>query len=337
MSAAERPAAVSPVVVTVPLGLLRPGESPRSGRPDPGHVRRLMTARRLPPITVHRPSMRVIDGNHRLHAAAQLGRSEIEVRFFDGTAEEAFVEAVRANVEHGSALSRQERTAAARRIMMTRPDWSDRAVAAAAGLSVKTVAQVRRRASDDIPQLHTRIGLDGRVRPVNGAEGRRRAAEFIRTTPRASLREIAAAAGVSTGTARDVRRRLDRDEDPVPAGLGPPPARRAPAARSAAPRRIAAARPVPPAAEGGPLPTALRGDALLRLRKDPSLRFSEPGRLLLRLLDNRALARGLGEVMASLPPHSRAAVAAAVRECVLVWDVFLRELDSAEYGEAAGA
>ena len=42
--------------------------------------------------------MRVIDGMHRLRAAILNGRSSIEVEFFDGSDEEAFIRAVEQNV-----------------------------------------------------------------------------------------------------------------------------------------------------------------------------------------------------------------------------------------------
>ncbi|MEV7023721.1 ParB N-terminal domain-containing protein [Kitasatospora sp. NPDC093558] len=324
----ERVKGPSIAVATVPISALRPADSPRAGEVDPQHVRKLMTARGFPPIVAHRSTMRVVDGMHRLRAAQLLGRSEIEVQFFEGTDAEAFVLAVQSNVRHGLQLSRGERSAAARRIMISHPGWSDRAISVAAGLSVKTVAEIRQRATGDIPQLHTRIGLDGRVRPVDGTAGRRRAAAFIQAHPDASLRQIAAAVGISTGTARDVRERLRQGESPVPAGRTGRPA--VPAGGEAAPRALVP-RQRRPEEENPPATGSPRGDALLALRRDPSLRFTESGRLVLRLLDNRALAGAEGDlVIRGIPPHSRGTVAAAVRECVALWDQFARELELAD-------
>ncbi|MGH3240642.1 MAG: ParB/RepB/Spo0J family partition protein [Spirillospora sp.] len=297
-------------VTTVLIDSLLPADSPRAGQLDLQHVRKLMAVRKLPPIIVHRPTMRVIDGMHRVQATVLMDRTEIEARFFDGTIEDAFVLAVRMNIRHGLQLSRTQRSAAAKRIMVLRPDWSNRVVAAVSGLSAKTVAEIRRRASDEIPQLPTRVGLDGRVRPVNGAEGRRRAAEFIRANPRASLREIASAAGVSVGTARNVRHqdnRMPPGNCAVPDGSG------SPANDQAGERQ----------------PRRRHADALTVLYKDPSLRQSESGRQLLRLLDNGALsAVRRDEVIAKLPPHSRSAILAAIRQCMQTWHEFGERLES---------
>ncbi len=49
----------------------------------------------LPPILVHRRTMRVIDGMHRVRAAQLRGRSHIAAGFFDGSERDAFVLAVR--------------------------------------------------------------------------------------------------------------------------------------------------------------------------------------------------------------------------------------------------
>ncbi|MFF9527309.1 ParB/RepB/Spo0J family partition protein [Streptomyces achromogenes] len=292
-------------VSLVPLATLEPADSPRAGEIDEVHVRRLAAARTFPPIVVHRGTMRVIDGMHRMRAAALLGRDGIEVRYFDGTPAEAFVLAVQLNVRHGLQLSRAERTAAAERIVASHPAWSDRAIAAAAGLSVKTVAQLRQRSTSAVPQLHARVGLDGRVRPVNAADGRRRAADFIRGHPDASLRQIAAAAGIAVGTARSVRLALERGESPEPAP------------RSA---QVSTAR--------SPDPGAGAGGVLAQLCRDPAFRFSASSRLLLRLLDNRMLAgRGADHVLHHVPAHGKDALATAVRQCIDTWNKFLRKLE----------
>ena len=51
---------------------------------------------KLPPIIVNSATMRVVDGMHRLAAAALNGCQEISVRFYDGTDDETFVVAVTA-------------------------------------------------------------------------------------------------------------------------------------------------------------------------------------------------------------------------------------------------
>lgn len=331
---------------------LAPADSPRAGEVDPGHVRALMEMEELPPLLVCRRTMRVVDGMHRLTAAMLSGRSHVAVRYFDGDEEAAFVTAVQANLHRGLRLSRQERTAAAERIMTAYPQWSNRAIAQAAGLSAKTVATVRRRTTEDGPQSNTRVGRDGRARPVDPAAGRRRAADYLGEHPDASLRRIAAAAGVSVGTARDVRAKWASGEDPVvrrdaPAraevrlaavGPGPKaPGPHAPGPHPAGPHALGPNAPGPhapgphapgPHAPGPPRHRAPAADPLAVLARDPSVRFSEPGRQLLRLLDNRALT---GEQAASLrravPLHSRPALAAAINQHIDVWSTFLTNLE----------
>ncbi|MQY27474.1 ParB/RepB/Spo0J family partition protein [Nocardia aurantia] len=285
-------------IESVPIGALLPADSPRSVEIDESHVHRLMSAGDLPPIIVHRATMRVIDGAHRVRAAALAGRTHIDVRYFEGTEAAAFVLAVRSNTGHGLQLSHRDRVAAARRIMRAFPVWSNRSVAVVTALSAKTVANIRR-TSADIPQSNTRVGLDGRTRPVDSTGGRRRAAAYLEAHPRASLREIASAAGISIGTARDVRNRAGAAREAVLLVPEPP----------------VVARPAEP---------------LTLLHRDPALRHSETGRLLLRLLDNRMVLAGQGEqIIAQLPAHTLPIVTAAVRQCIETWQAFVDEVDPA--------
>jgi ParB-like chromosome segregation protein Spo0J len=178
------------------------------------HVRALAEAgEALPPVLVHRATMRIIDGTHRWHAARLRGEEEIRVRFFDGDEASAFVLAVRTNIAHGLQLSLADRKAAASKIVELYPDWSNRLVASVAGLSPTTVAGIRAGRPPAAHHVSGRVGRDGRVRPLDISEGRRAAAKLIRDNPGASLRNIALQAGISPETARDVRARLRRGED----------------------------------------------------------------------------------------------------------------------------
>lgn len=123
-------------VESVLVRSLRMTGSPRLTHPGEEHVRLLAGAgTELPPIVVHRPTTRVIDGTHRVHAARPRGEEKFRARFFDGSAEDAFVLAVRSNIAHGLPLRSAERTAAARRIIGTHPEWPDRVIAEAVGLT----------------------------------------------------------------------------------------------------------------------------------------------------------------------------------------------------------
>ncbi len=166
-------------VTRVPLAELAGGLSPRSRGEDREHVRRLAEVDGpLPPILVHRATMRVIDGMHRLRAAQLQCRADIEVVYYDGSDDEAFALAVQLNVAHGLPLTLADRRTAAARIMSATPEWSDRKVAALTGLSPKTVGAVRR-SSEEIPHLNSRLGRDGRVRAVPSEP----ASGLGRTTP----------------------------------------------------------------------------------------------------------------------------------------------------------
>jgi ParB-like chromosome segregation protein Spo0J len=308
----------APGIHRVPISALRPADSPRHVPEDTDHARLLaQSGADLPPIVVNRRTMRVIDGTHRLRAAALRDESTIEVRYFDGTDEDAFLMAVRANITHGLPLSLAEREAAAARILQSHPEWSDRAIAMVAGLAARTVGEIRRRGGDIAAGPDARIGRDGRTRPLDASRGRLAASDLIAARPEASLREIARIAGISPATARDVRERLARGDDPVPdrmhgdsrrggtASLG---ARTGPKNRQAFQRS--------------------RNAVLQDLSSDPSLRFTERGRSLLRFLFAHAARLDAWRKIAELiPAHSGYTVARLARECATEWLEFAQHLE----------
>ncbi|KUM98500.1 hypothetical protein AQI88_02095 [Streptomyces cellostaticus] len=293
---------------TLPLEDLRLADSPRTTGVDAGHVHKLArTATPLPPVLVHWPTLRVIDGVHRVHAARLRGDDRIGVRYFEGSAEDAFVEAVRLNTSRGLPLTRADRAAAVERILGTHPQWSDRLIASAAGVTAGTVAAVRKRSTDQDEQSNTRRGRDGRLRPVDPAEGRRRAGLLLAERPDATLRQIAVDAGIALATARDVRERIRRGEDPVPRRFRGPDA--ATDTSGLAPRT--AAETAPGAGDAGM-------DLLVtQLRKDPSLRLTESGRALLQMLSVPLLLQGdkAQQFVEAVPGHRTASVVQAARGC----------------------
>lgn len=204
-------------VIYLPIDQIRRGPVIRVMGEDHTHARLLAgTPAQLPPILVERSTMSVIDGMHRLLAARIRGDKTIAVRYFEGSEAEAFVTAVRANIEHGRPLSLADREHAAERIIVLRPEWSDRAISETCGLSPKTIAGIRRRTTAGLPQLAVRTGRDGRVRPIDPVAGRHRIANAIAAEPAASLRQIAERTATSVATVRDVRRRLARGLSPLP-------------------------------------------------------------------------------------------------------------------------
>jgi ParB-like chromosome segregation protein Spo0J len=308
-SADMRPAAGSPDVHEVDIDSLSSADSPRQSGEDAGHTIRLAeTADVLPPILVHRPTMRVIDGMHRVLAARQRGRETIRAEFFDGSAEDAFIQAVQANVRHGLPLILADRKLAAARILRSHPHLSDRTLAGYTGLSDKTVAAIRR-STPGTPQLNSRLGADGRRRPLSGRSGRQRAADFIGSRPDAGIREIAATAGISVGTAHDLRTRIRRGEEPTATGSP-----REPADRAQVPTR----RPGVPG----------NGMILQSLLRDPAMRHTDSGRELLRWLHAHALrVDAWPGLISSVPPHRVITLAKLARRCAESWRQFATELE----------
>lgn len=332
-------ARIDRAIVHVRLGALRVGESPRSDGELPEHVVALAAVQApLPPIVVHRPSMRVVDGRHRLRAAQLRGLETVGVRFFDGTEDDAFVLAVESNNAHGLPLSMADRRNAAQRIIATHPCWSDGRIASAAGVAPATVAELRRRMAT--PGGGSRLGRDGRVRPQNRAEGRRRAGELLAANPGLSLRQVARQAGISPETVRDVRNRLRRGDDPVkPRPCGPRPKEtRTAVGRRGGPGRGGPGPRLKPAGPGRPPTRGGASRSVERLRADPALRFTDTGRTLLRQLNIHTInAEQWEAIIAGVPPHRRHLVAELAGECADSWARFADRIERLDRVEPAGA
>jgi|HubBroStandDraft_1064217.scaffolds.fasta_scaffold07771_2 ParB-like chromosome segregation protein Spo0J len=306
--------------VCLPVDALLVTYSPRVNGVDQAHVRLLAEASTvLPPILVQHGTLRVIDGMHRVQAAKLRGDLSIEAHYFFGSDEDAFVLAVEANVAHGLPLSLADRRSAAERILRSHPEKSDRVIGELTGLAHKTVADLRARLTGDRPQSdERRVGRDGRVRPVSGVAGRRRAATVIAQNPQASLRQIASAAEVSVETARDVRIRLGRGQDPVRATE---PARST--TDQAATRTMTSAR-------AGQRPSgrdATAAEILQKLSADPSLR-TDACRNLLRWLHRYATCQDVPiEAVDTVPAHCVPALAVLAKGCASAWTDLARRLE----------
>jgi ParB-like chromosome segregation protein Spo0J len=316
-------------VQLIPVSNLLAADSPRLGGIDDAHVARLaQCGADLPPIVVHRQTMRVVDGAHRLRAAECNKRQLIEVIFFDGSDDEAFIYAVELNIKHGLPLCLRDRKAAARRILATSVELSDRTIASKTGLSDKTVAAIRAHSGAKNVHLNSRRGRDGRVYPVDGREGRQRAARLIAERPNASLREIASAAGVSPATVSDVRKRILAGEEATGTGQRQNHA----AARDA---RAEADAPNPASSgistrrqEGKKLQPVDSRAALEQLRSDPSIRGREAGRELLRWLARYAIdVVDVPNCAGAIPPHRVPLVAALARQAASAWTEFAHSID----------
>jgi ParB-like chromosome segregation protein Spo0J len=311
-------------VENVPVASIHNSYTPRKNKANEHHIQILaQSPLPLPPIVIHRTSMRVIDGVHRLRATELRGDSTIPARLFEGNDAEAFALAVHLNVTHGLPLTLSERKAAARRVLESYPHWSDRSIGLIAGVSNKTVGKLRGCATEEISQLDPRVGRDGKVRPVSPAHGRRRAAEVLSMNPRASLREIARKAGVSVTTARDVRQRIDKGQSPLPDALAENSGRR--------PEQSGSATTIveEPLLIGTRVPPDGRGsDLLQRLRRDPSVRSSERGRALLRLLSVVAIAiNACNEFAEAAPIHCSGTIAEIARKNARAWQEIAEKFD----------
>ncbi|MEW1865025.1 ParB N-terminal domain-containing protein [Streptomyces sp. NBC_00669] len=338
----------------VEVDALRLAGSPRLAGERQEHVEILAAASNpLPPIIVHRPTMRVIDGFHRLRAARLRGDTTIAARFFEGDESAAFVLAVQLNVTHGLPLALADRQRAAERIIDSHPHWSDRRVATVTGIAPGTVSEIRRRlAPGTADPDERRLGQDGRMRPLNGSAGRLRAGELLTEQPELSLRQVARAAGISPETARDVRNRLrngepllprsyrrDQDAEPDPhedSELVPTIPVQVKVHVQSESESDSASRPArTPHTEPATLRLAravrrARADAapdrvvlVKRLTADPALRFSETGRTLLRLLAIHAVREEEWEaIIGNVPPHCSGIVADLAVEVAEMWEDF---------------
>jgi ParB-like chromosome segregation protein Spo0J len=288
--------------------------------------------------------MTVIDGLHRLAVAKERGDSEIEVQLADGGEFDLIALATRLNVTHGLPLSLEDRRMAVRRLLSLRPEWSDRRLGRTAGVSPALVSKIRD-SLEDSPASGSRVGLDGKARPLLASEGRLRVAALLAERSGAPVRELAAAAGVSVSTAQDVRNRVSRGLDPLPkklqeelpqggAGLPeatdtPPMAQRT--MREGQPRDRAHPGPAKPDARAAEHSvTLLRGfdHSLRSLRNDPSVRSTDAGRTLVRVLALHERSIHILDRLASfVPPHRKETVAGLAHMLAAAWTQFAGELD----------
>ncbi|RNG32916.1 streptomycin biosynthesis regulator [Streptomyces botrytidirepellens] len=298
---------ISDQCVLLPIDSLLPADSPRLDGENTKHVRAIAELDdELQPIIVHKGSMRVIDGMHRLRARAERGDTTIRARYFSGSEGEAFLFAVQSNTKHGLPLTREDRRAAAERIIRTFPAMSDRALSKFTGLAQQTVARIRQQLPP-CRSMQSRIGVDGRARPVNPKENRRIAEEFLKENPHASLRQIARAANISPSTAQDVRRRTIRQH-----GSGEPVA-----------RRLTAGSP-----GNGQVPDPGLLHDLALLARDPSVRHTEAGRMLVQWLRLTMVVGTNHTIVAnSVPEHCAEIAARAMRVCTTHLEEFVRKLE----------
>jgi ParB-like chromosome segregation protein Spo0J len=324
----------------IPLNSLGRAFFLRGTGTDKAHVQMLAEVAsfsELPPILVQRDTLRVIDGMHRLEAARVRGEKSIRARLIACTDDDAYIMAVKANTLHGLPLSRADRVSSARRILDWHPDWSDRAIAIATGLSAKAIADIRRECVNEVRQLAKRLGLDGKRRPVTALEGRKRAAEYIAARPEASLREVARQTDVSLGTVQNVRSRMRRGLDPVTgSGDGIPATAADLGIRSVSAGQPARGRADHKVARTALLPTRSGRRAVQpptwpqiapKLAGDPSLRYTEGGRAFMRWMTMQMTSAGQWRnFIDSVPSHWLDDISAVAEQASEEWHDFAEHL-----------
>ncbi|MFH9011669.1 winged helix-turn-helix domain-containing protein [Streptomyces sp. NPDC017943] len=179
--------------------------------------------------------------------------------------------------------------------------------------------------------------------PLAAGEGRSRALGYLAENPGATAREVARAAGISLTTAKDARRRAREAQDgeirageAQPRGEGRPQgevrAGKAQPLGEGRPQAEVRAGEAPAREKGaghGPAlaerprahpPCADVSSAVRRLRADPSLRFTEVGRKLLRTLDPSATQpHDFAAMASSLPIHCAPLIAELARHHAENW------------------
>jgi hypothetical protein len=201
-----------PVTERVAIGSLDVGGRMRPA--DAGHVRILAyVLDETPPVLVLSEGRRVLDGFMRLDAARSLGRTEVLVEWVTGDEADAWEQAIHTNSSHGLPFTARQRRAAAVRLLVLAPHWSDRRIAAAAGVDPRSVGRWRKtlldRAGVEMPHLSTnqRVGRDGRRHlSTKDLEARREVARgLLRDQAALSDRDVGRRAGLSAAAVRRLR------------------------------------------------------------------------------------------------------------------------------------
>ncbi|MEV7069013.1 hypothetical protein AB0N97_40545 [Streptomyces collinus] len=154
--------------------------------------------------------------------------------------------------------------------------------------------------------------------PLAAGEGRSRALTYLAAHPDASAQEVARAAHISLTTAKDARKRARAVQEGPQAAAEP---NDGPVPEGAAGRPAIVKRP-----RAHPV-CADPSLAVRRLRADPSLRFTEVGRKLLRTLDPSAPQPHDWAAMAnSLPIHCAPLIAELARHHAESWRLLAESL-----------
>jgi ParB-like chromosome segregation protein Spo0J len=131
----------------------------------------------------------VLCGHQRLLAAQQLRLAEVPTITLAGLSEaDKWKESLRDNAARRQTLSAEARKAIARNLLQHFPYWSDRSIAADAGLSPTLIKGLRQEVKAELSTVDSpvdsdddqRVGRDGKVRRVPQREPKRLPTETLR-------------------------------------------------------------------------------------------------------------------------------------------------------------
>ena len=181
---------------------------------DVAHVERLAEVLdRCPPILIGSDGT-LIDGEHRVAAAQQLGTTElpaIVLRTDSDSPVEGLISAIETNTSHGLPLSREERRDAVEAVLAAKGEMSDREIARVCGVSrglVATIREATSRSGGSTDHLNGRIGRDGKRYGTLPQGWHAYLEALVRVDPATSIRALAERTGASVGAVQARRRDL---------------------------------------------------------------------------------------------------------------------------------
>jgi len=123
------------------------------------YARRMQEGDNFPPVVVFHDvavdAYWLADGAHRVEATKKIERKEIAAKVLLGNRSAAVLHAVEANLTHGLPMSLEDRKQAAR-LLLADPEWStwsSREIGRRCKLDGKTIEELRKEVSAEIPQM----------------------------------------------------------------------------------------------------------------------------------------------------------------------------------------
>lgn len=185
------------------------------------HVERLAEVlSRCPPILIGADGT-LVDGQHRVAAARQLGIDELPALRLppSDTYGAELIRAIEANTCHGLPLTRQERRDSITAVLGLRSELSDREIARICGVSRSVVATIRStdaRSGGSSDHVNGRVGGDGKRYGSAPTRWRAHLEALVRIDPSTGVRSLAERTGASVGAVQARRRNVLEQLDAEP-------------------------------------------------------------------------------------------------------------------------